>query len=102
MLKSSREGTTSTVKLANTLAEVELEWEVVHGPAPRAVQHGEQLQPVGGRGLHSPTFQLNLSASYGIGGAPRGCVTLVKGVLGCVGCFLVSDTAGVELRSERV
>ena len=36
---------------------------------------------VGGRGLHSSTFQLNLSALYGIGGARRGCVALLKGVL---------------------
>jgi hypothetical protein len=35
----------------------------------------------GGRGLHSSTFQLNLSALYGIGDARRGCVAHVKGVL---------------------
>jgi len=34
-----------------------------------------------GRGLHSPTFQLNLSALYGIGGARRGCVAHAQGVL---------------------
>ena len=33
-----------------------------------------------GRGLHSSTFQLNLSALYGIGGARMGCVARVKGV----------------------
>jgi hypothetical protein len=33
-----------------------------------------------GRGLHSSTFQLNLSAFYGIRGARRGCVARVKGV----------------------
>jgi len=37
-----------------------------------------------GRGLHSSTFQLNLSALYGRGGARRGCVARVKGVLGGV------------------
>jgi hypothetical protein len=37
-----------------------------------------------GRGLHSSTFQLNLSALYGIGGARRGCVACVKGVSGGV------------------
>jgi len=41
-----------------------------------------------GRGLHSSTSQLNLSAFYGIGGgiggARRGCVARVKGVLGGV------------------
>jgi hypothetical protein len=35
----------------------------------------------GGRGLHSLTSQLNLSALYGIGGARRGCVARVRGVL---------------------
>jgi len=33
------------------------------------------------RGLHSSTFQLNLSALHGIGGARRGCVARVEGVL---------------------
>jgi len=34
-----------------------------------------------GRGfIHLCTFQLNLSALYGIGGARRGCVARVKGV----------------------
>jgi hypothetical protein len=33
-----------------------------------------------GKGLHPSTFQLNLSALYGIGGARRGCVAHVKGV----------------------
>ena len=36
------------------------------------------------RGLHSFTFQLNLSAIYGIGGALRDCVARVEGVLGGV------------------
>ena len=56
--------------------------------------------------LHSSTFQLNLSALYGIGGARRGCAARVgggvRGCLGCVWCFLVSDAAQVELRSGRV
>jgi len=55
-----------------------------------------------GRGLHSFTSQLNLSAFYGIGGACRGCVARVKGCLWCAGCVCVSDTAQVELKSERV
>ena len=39
-----------------------------------------------GRGLHSSTFQLNLSALYVVGGVARvrGCVARVKGVLGAV------------------
>jgi len=36
------------------------------------------------RGLHPSTFQLNLSAFYGIGGARRGRVARVKGVLGVI------------------
>ena len=35
-----------------------------------------------GRGLHSSTFQLNLSATHGIGGARMGCVARLKGVSG--------------------
>ena len=34
-----------------------------------------------GRGLHSSTFQLNLSAFSGIGGAFRGCLRGVQGVV---------------------
>jgi len=34
------------------------------------------------RGIHSFTSQLNFSALYGTGGARRGCVAHVKGVLG--------------------
>ena len=36
------------------------------------------------RGVHSYTFQLNLSTLYEIGGARRGYVARVKGVLGGV------------------
>ena len=40
---------------------------------------------VGGRGLHSFTSQLNLSAFYGIGGVRRDCVAgVLKGFLGGV------------------
>jgi hypothetical protein len=39
---------------------------------------------VGGRGLHSTTSELDLSAFYVIRGARRGCVAPVKGVLGGV------------------
>jgi len=38
----------------------------------------------GGRGLHSFTSQLSLSAFYGIGGALRGCEARAKGVSGGV------------------
>jgi hypothetical protein len=36
---------------------------------------------VAGGGLHSSSFQLNLSALYGMGVYVRGCVARVKGVL---------------------
>ena len=39
----------------------------------------------GGRGLHSSTFQLNLSALYGIGGARRACVARTRDVRGVYG-----------------
>jgi hypothetical protein len=42
-----------------------------------------QAQPLA-RGLHAFTFQLNLSALYGTGGARRGCVAGVKGGSGGV------------------
>ena len=63
------------------------------------------FKAVAGRGLHSSTFQLNFNALYGIGGARRGRVARVKGLsggLGCLGCFLLSDTAQVEQGSGRV
>ena len=57
------------------------------------------------RGLHLFTSQINSSAFYGTRGTRRGSARF-EGVLGgcirCVGCFCVSDTAQVELRSERV
>jgi hypothetical protein len=37
-----------------------------------------------GRGLLSFTYQLNLSAVYGMGAARRGCASRVKGVFGGV------------------
>ena len=61
---------------------------------------------VHGRGLHSFTSQLNLSSFYGKGGARRGCVARIKGVfrgrLAYVGCFRMSETAQIELKSGRV
>jgi hypothetical protein len=64
----------------------------------------EYAKWVSGRGLHSFPVQLNLSAFHVIGGARRGYVARVKGVgrgcVGRIGCFLVSDTAEVEQKSE--
>ena len=45
-------------------------------------------QTVGTRGLHSSTFQLNLSALYGIRGARRGCVARGRGVFRVCRVFL--------------
>jgi hypothetical protein len=44
--------------------------------------------PLAGRGLHSFTSQLNLSAFYGTGGAREGCVAHVKGVFRVCRMFL--------------
>ena len=52
-----------------------------------------------GKGLHSFTFQLNVSTFCGIGGAFRGRLGVFRG---CLGCVAVSETAQVELRSGRV
>ena len=38
-----------------------------------------------GKGLHSSTFWLNLSASCGIGGAFRGCLAVCRGGQGIAG-----------------
>ena len=75
---------------------------VVHHQARESsLHHRPQV-----RGLHSSTFQLNLSALYGIGGVCKGlcspCSEVVRGCLGCAGCFLVTDKAQVEMRSGRV
>jgi hypothetical protein len=51
------------------------------GQSIRAVAYDS---PIPGRGLHSSTFQLNLSALYGIEGARRGCVARFKEVSGDV------------------
>jgi tetratricopeptide (TPR) repeat protein len=51
---------------------------------PDVRECADSAVPVRGRGLDSSTFQLNLSALYGIGGARRGCTARVKGVLGGV------------------
>ena len=57
--------------------------------APGRATRSSRLSPslsrrASGRSLHSPTFQLNFSALHRIGGARRGCVACIKGVLGGV------------------
>jgi len=68
---------------------LKLNWKVdeckpLHS-GPEGTQAAHAKQDAGrprdtGRGLHSSTFRLNLSALYGIGGARRGCVARVQGV----------------------
>jgi hypothetical protein len=59
--------------------------KLIH-PLPPSALYGRGSFDLSSRGLHSFTSQLNLSASYGIGGARRGGVVRVKGVCrGCVG-----------------
>jgi hypothetical protein len=58
------------------------------------------LEEAPGRGLHSFTSQLNLSAFHGIGGARVKAV--LRGVYGVKVFYIVSDTVQVELRSGRV
>jgi len=52
-----------------------------------------------GRGLHSFTFQLNLSALYGMGSVRKGLCSPVEGVFRMCGVFIETDTAQVELGS---
>ena len=49
---------------------------------PAAAAAAEKEARARGRGVHSSTFQLNVSAFYGTGGAFRGCVGGVGEVLG--------------------
>jgi len=67
------------LKLRSTVSECKPLPERPRGPRRVAAV---RLGP--GRGLHSFPIQLNLSALYGIGGARRGSVSRVKGVLGGV------------------
>ena len=46
-----------------------------------ATSHASRRSGPQYRGLHSSTFQLNLGALYGIGGARKDCVARIKGVL---------------------
>jgi hypothetical protein len=61
---------------------------------------------VRGRGLHSFTFQLSVSALFGRWNATGSCFRRVfggvSGVLGDVRVYFVSETAQVELKSGRV
>jgi len=64
------------------------------GAAAVAVAMSAEATMLEGRGLHSFSFQLNVSAFCGIGGAFRGYLWGVYevsgGVRGCLGCVLVS------------
>ena len=58
------------------------------------------------RGLHSFTFQLNISAFCDIvgpfGGCSGGVSGVSEGIKECLGGVFASETAQVELRSGRV
>jgi len=56
--------------------------ESPQGPGACQRRHANSGQ--GLTALHSSTFQLNLSALYGIGGARRGCVARINEMLGGV------------------
>jgi len=72
--------------------------------AAAGLHHAEILRLLAG--AYTRPFQLNLSALHGIGGVRKGlcspCYGGVRGCLGCVECYWVSETAQVELNSERV
>ena len=65
--------------------------------AARAVQRGTP-----GRGLHSSTFRLNISAYWGIGGAFEGCLGGVRSVRGVFKVYFVSESSQAQLKSGRV
>ena len=55
-----------------------------------------------GKGLHSFTFQLSLSAFCRMGDAIRGCLGGVRGNKGVFRVYFMSETAQVELTGGRV
>ena len=57
---------------------------------------------IAGRGLHSSTFRLNLSASCGIGVRLRDVHGVFRRCQGVFRVYFVSEMAQVELRSGRV
>jgi hypothetical protein len=60
----------------------------------------DKQRNMGGRGLHSSTFRLNVSAFCGMGGAFRGCLGGEWEVLGvrcgCLGCILCQKRLGLS------
>jgi len=66
-----------------------MRWRAISGrPYHQAVCAAEGAP---GRGLHSSTFWLNLSAFCGIGGACRGCLKRTRGVSGLQGELLCQN-----------
>jgi len=63
------------------------------GPGEQGVVHAAEPGADSGKGLHSSTFRLNVSAFYGKGGAIRGCVGGVMGDEGLFRVYFVSETA---------
>ena len=64
----------------------------------------QQLDKVG-RGLHSSTFQLNVSAFCGIGGAFMGwsgdAYEVLGGIRGCSGCYLCQKRLNVSWKMDE-
>ena len=57
---------------------------LAHASVGNAAGGDAEWRSAVGRGLHSSTLELKLSALYGIGGAQRGCVVRISEVLGGV------------------
>ena len=78
---------------------------------PAASSTASPARSPGGKGLHSSTIQLNLSAFCGIGGAFMSCLEDIRGYHGVSGgiwgyqevswVYLVSETAQVELKVDE-
>ena len=69
-----------------------LRWMRWRAMSARPYREGDRVCVLQGRGIHSSTFQLNISALCGIGGAFRGCLRgdwqVPWYMRGCIGCVL--------------
>ena len=85
-----------------------LTWQRNYNVKPKELSEAAQRlsRAVSGKGLHSSTFRINVSALGVIGGALRGCLGVIwgvsEGVRGCIVCVSMSEMAQVELKSGRV
>jgi len=53
------------------------------------------------RGLHSFTFQLNMSAFCETGGVFRGCLGVSRGIKGCPGCILCQKRLRLSSKQDE-